>query len=77
MTYIGLLAGLALLIWLALKGINVVFASLICALVVIVTNHPPLGRSTLSALRLRTIGRVYVCGEVFPTVRHRSCLRRG
>ena len=38
MAYIGLLAGLALLIFLALRGVNILFASLLCGLVVALTN---------------------------------------
>ena len=40
--YLGLLAGLGLLIWLALRGVNIIFASVLCSLVVIVTNGLPL-----------------------------------
>jgi len=58
MTYIGLLAGLALLIWLALRGINVVFASLICALVVIVTNQLPLAEALSQHYALGPLGRL-------------------
>ncbi|MGB3597730.1 MAG: GntP family permease, partial [Pseudomonas neustonica] len=35
---LGLLVGLALLIYMALRGINIFIASLICALVVALTN---------------------------------------
>lgn len=38
MAYLGLLAGLALLIYLALRGVNILFASLLCGLVVAATN---------------------------------------
>ena len=42
MDYIGLVGSVALLIWLALRGINIVFAALLCALVVILTNRLPI-----------------------------------
>ena len=38
MAYLGLLAGLALLIYLAMRGVNILFASLLCGLVVAATN---------------------------------------
>jgi H+/gluconate symporter-like permease len=38
MAYLGLLAGLALLIYLAMRGVNILFASLFCGLVVAATN---------------------------------------
>lgn len=38
MAYLGLIAGLALLIYLALRGVNILFASLLCGLVVAATN---------------------------------------
>lgn len=41
MAYIGLLAGLALLIFLALRGVNIFFASLLSGLVVALTNGLP------------------------------------
>lgn len=46
---VGLLAGLALLIWLALRGVNVIFASVICSLVVMVTNSLPIAGSLRDA----------------------------
>src|SRR5690606_2745157 len=36
--YLGLFAGLALLIWFALRGVNIFLASVICALVVAIPN---------------------------------------
>ena len=42
MAYVGLLGSLALLIWLALRGVNIVFASLLCSLLIILTNDLPL-----------------------------------
>ena len=65
MTYIGLLAGLALLIWLALRGINVVFASLICALVVIVTNQLPLAEALSQHYALGPLGAFTFAGKFF------------
>lgn len=42
---LGLLAALGLLIFMALRGINVILAALICALVVIVTNALPFAQT--------------------------------
>lgn len=36
--YVGLFAGLALLIWFALRGVNIFLASIVCALVVAIPN---------------------------------------
>ncbi|WP_439101437.1 GntP family permease [Congregibacter sp.] len=41
MEFAGLIGSVILLIWLALRGIDIVFAALICATVVIVTNDLP------------------------------------
>lgn len=42
---IGLFAGLALLIWLALRDVNIVFAAVLCSLVVILSNALPLAET--------------------------------
>jgi H+/gluconate symporter-like permease len=41
METIGLLCSVGLLIWLALRGVNIIFSSLICSMVVILTNGLP------------------------------------
>ena len=43
MAYIGLVGGVVLLIALALRGINIIFAALLSSLLVILTNGLPLG----------------------------------
>jgi len=65
MTYIGLLAGLALLIWLALRGINVVFASLLCSLIVIATNGLPLAEALSQNYALGPLGAFTFAGKFF------------
>ena len=42
---IGLLAALGLLIYLALRGVNIVFASLLCSLVIVITTQLPIAES--------------------------------
>jgi H+/gluconate symporter-like permease len=41
MEYAGLLGSVVLLIWLALRGIDIILAALLCSLLVIVTNGLP------------------------------------
>lgn len=65
MTYIGLLAGLALLIWLALRGVNVVFASLLCSLVVVATNGLPLAQAISQHYTLGPLGAFTFAGKFF------------
>lgn len=65
MTYFGLLAGLALLIWLALRGINVVFASLLCSLVVIASNGLPLAEAISQHYALGPLGAFTFAGKFF------------
>lgn len=62
---LGLLAGLALLMWLALRGVNIVFASVICALVVIVSNALPLADSLNNAFIFGNLGAFTFAGRFF------------
>ena len=62
---IGLFAGLALLITLALRGVNVVFASVICSLVVIVTNALPLAGSLTDEYLFGDLGAFTFAGRFF------------
>ena len=39
---IGLIFSLGLLIWLALRDVNIIFASIVCSLLVLITNGMPL-----------------------------------
>jgi len=61
----GLLAGLALLIWLALRGVNIIFASVICALVVMTTNSLPLAESLRDAYSFGDLGAFTFAGRFF------------
>jgi len=40
--YLGLIGSVALLIWMALRGVDIMFAAILSALVVIITNVMPL-----------------------------------
>lgn len=62
---VGLLAGLALLIWLALRNVNIIFASVICALIVIVTNALPIGDSLTQAYAFGDLGAFTFAGRFF------------
>jgi H+/gluconate symporter-like permease len=62
---VGLLTGLALLIGLALRGVNVIFASVACSLVVIVTNSLPLAESLRDAYTFGDLGAFTFAGRFF------------
>ena len=46
--YLGLLGSVALLIWMALRGVDIMFAAILSSLFVIVTNAMPLADSLLN-----------------------------
>lgn len=64
-SYLGLLAGLALLIWLALRGVNIIFASVLCSLVVIVTNGLPLAAGLSEYYAFGNLGAFTFAGRFF------------
>ena len=49
--YLGLIGSVALLIWMALRGVDIMFAAILSALFVIITNAMPLADSLLTALQ--------------------------
>ena len=61
----GLLLGLAVLITLALRGIDIVFAALVSSLVVIVTNGLPLAESLMQGFALGPLGTFTFAGKFF------------
>ncbi len=65
MDYIGLVGSVALLIWLALRGINIVFAALLCALVVILTNRLPLAAGLTEYFSFGPLGAFTFAGRFF------------
>jgi H+/gluconate symporter-like permease len=64
-SYLGLLAGLALLIWLALRGVNIIFASVVCSLVVVVTNGLPVATSLTEYYAFGNLGAFTFAGRFF------------
>ncbi|MCB1676440.1 MAG: GntP family permease, partial [Halioglobus sp.] len=65
MAYIGLLGSVALLIWLALRGVNIVFASLLCSLLVILTNGLPLAAGLSDYYSFGPLGAFTFAGKFF------------
>ncbi|MDA8666952.1 GntP family permease, partial [Alphaproteobacteria bacterium] len=64
MAYIGLLAGLALLIFLALRGVNIFFASLLCGLVAL-TNGLPVHQAFAEHYATGPLGTFSFAGRFF------------
>lgn len=71
---IGLVLSVFLLIWLALRGVNIILASLICSLVVVLTNQLPLAQSLMESYTFGPLGAftfagkfflLFVCGAMF------------
>ena len=65
MEYVGLFGSVALLIWLALRGINIVFAALLCSLLVIVTNGLPLAAGLTEHFSFGPLGAFTFAGKFF------------
>jgi len=62
---IGLLASLALLIWLVLRGVNVILASLLAAVVVALSNGLPVSESLLQHYATGRSGAFTFAGQFF------------
>lgn len=62
---LGLLASLALLIWLALRGVNIILASLVCSFLVIVTSALPLGETFQDGFAFGKLGAFAFAGRFF------------
>ncbi len=65
MEYIGLIGSVALLIWLALRGINIVFAALLCSVVVIITNQLPVAAGLTEYFSFGPLGAFTFAGRFF------------
>ena len=63
--YFGLLASVFLLIWLALRGVDIVFAALLSAVVIIATNQLPLANALLDGFTLGKLGAFTFAGKFF------------
>ena len=65
MAYAGLLGSVALLIWLALRGVNIIFASLLCSLIIIITNDLPLAQGITEYYSFGPLGAFTFAGKFF------------
>lgn len=65
MEYIGLIASVCLLIWLALKGVDIVFSAVLCSLLVILTNDLPLAKGLTEYFSFGPLGAFTFAGKFF------------
>jgi len=65
MEYFGLIGGVTLLIWLALRGINIVFASLLSSALVIITNGLPVAQGLTEYYSFGSLGAFTFAGKFF------------
>jgi H+/gluconate symporter-like permease len=65
MTTLGLLGSVVLLIVLALRGINIIFASLLCSTVVILTNNLPIATGLAQYFSFGPLGAFTFAGKFF------------
>jgi H+/gluconate symporter-like permease len=65
MDYLGLISAVVLLIWLALRGVDIIFAALLCSLVVILTNGLPLADGLVQYFALGNLGAFTFAGKFF------------
>lgn len=65
MEFLGLVAGLALLIFLALRGVDIFLAALLCSLLVIVTNHIDLATGLTEYFPFGPLGAFTFAGKFF------------
>lgn len=65
METLGLFASVILLIWLALRGVDIIFAALLCSLLVIVTNDLPIADGFIQYFALGPLGAFTFAGKFF------------
>lgn len=63
--YLGLLGGLVLLIWLALRGVNIILAALLSSALVIVTNGLPIATGLSDYFAFGGLGAFTFAGKFF------------
>ena len=63
--YLGLIGSVALLIWMALRGVDIMFAAILSALFVIITNAMPLADSLLTGFAAGPLGAFTFAGKFF------------
>ena len=61
----GLIIGLALLIWLALRDVNIIFAAVLCSLIVIVSNGLPFAEILTQSFTIGELGAFTFAGRFF------------
>ena len=65
MGLLGLIFAVGLLIWLALRGVDIVFAALLCSLVVILTNGLPIAEGITQFFSFGPLGAFTFAGKFF------------
>ncbi len=65
MAYLGLLGGVALLVWLALRGVNIVLAAVLSSMLVIVTNGLPVAQGITEYFSFGPLGAFTFAGKFF------------
>lgn len=65
MEYAGLIGSVVLLIWLALRGIDIVFAAVLCSLLIIITNGLPLATGLTEYFSFGPLGAFTFAGKFF------------
>ncbi len=65
MEYVGLLVSVVALIWLALRGVDIIFASVLCSLLVILTNDLPLAEGITNYFSFGPLGAFTFAGKFF------------
>lgn len=65
LAYAGLLASVALLITLALRGVDIIFAALLCSILVILSNGLPLADALSTSFALGKLGAFTFAGKFF------------
>ncbi len=65
MEYAGLLGSVVLLIWLALRGVDIIFAALLCSILVIVSNGLPLAQGLTEYFSFGPLGAFTFAGKFF------------
>ena len=65
MEYAGLIGSVVLLIWLALRGVNIIFAALLCSLLVILSNGLPLAEGLTDYFSFGPLGAFTFAGKFF------------
>ena len=63
--YAGLVCSVALLIWLALRGVNIIFSALLCSILIILTSGLPLAKGLTEYFSFGPLGAFTFAGKFF------------